>query len=728
MNKKPESYINNPDYNIVNEFEGFFQTQYRNAIRELSNSYPDNRSLYIDFFAIDRFNTNLAEGLQKEPDAFLNAATNALRDMDTENGVKLENAHVRISKLPTVTELKDIQHSMVNQLITIAGTVIQVNKPEPKIKIAVYECPDCHHEFSIYQPERGFKEAVACEGGCHQKAHRFKLLEDKCTTVTAQTITIRGLQNEQKEIELEDDLINQYAPGDNILITGIMRFFQNKKKDKKTAYLGWNMDVNSIEKVVHIYSEETIHKAAELLKNPKILDEFVEFLEKNGKINGKNKKTIIGEDKNKRLLFCSGLSAKCSKKIHCILIAQSSTGKSRLVSLLNLFFSTLINELFRTTARAIDYLGGNLDGKILILKEMAGGQSSQYSLRVVMDPESDELRILTVVKDEKTNEPRTITKETKGMPVFVSTTTSAHFDNQTKNRAFLLPLDETEEQTKKIHTADDKERKEILEDLTPRLDIFLCALDMLQPIEVKIPFSIEYPTKNVKARRSRSHLLDLVEVITSLHQYQREFIEIGENAENTQRYSIATKEDFDLAKDIAENSLSIDLGDISPNAEKLLKLFEEKGWTVSKEEKTAGKCTQSDFAHPEETKKIKVGLALKKIRENAPEYLGRSYCKSAIRGFLDELDEANRIVSDSGKPKLYYVLEEARECTKMNNVHVCDSYGENELSEWLDAMNNKHTFYSCEKGENLLSNIMSEKINHKRALNELKESHNAHCS
>lgn len=686
------SDINLSTDNLQEAWVAFFKKYYLDAITELANEYPEKRSLSVDFFDVDKFNDKLSQGLIEEPDIFLEAATETLREMDIGNGVRLDKAHVRVKNHPIMTNLTEIDpDTTASKLITIAGsTVLQVKKSEPKIKIAVFECLFCHHIFSIEQPPLTFSEPRECpeeEGGCGRKARRFELLVDKCTIVKAQRIRLQELseKREEKEIEVEDDLINQFSPGDEVLITGIIRFFQKVAKYEKTPYLDWHIEVNSMDRVVKEYDEDTKNKSIELLKDPEILDKFAQFLEKPGLINGKLKKVITGEDKNKRLLFCSGLSAKYKRRIHCILIAQSSVGKSRLTFLLSLFFPRQIEELFRTTERAIDYLGTNLDGKILLLKEMAGGQSAQYSLRITMDPESDELRILTVVKDEKTNEPKTIEKRTLGTPVFVSTTTTAYFDNQTKNRAFLLPLDESEEQTKRIHDADDKERSEILPDLTSELNNYLCALDMLQPIEVKIPFTIGYPTKNVKARRSRSHLLDLVEVITFLRQYQRNFIEIGEKENELHRYLIATPEDFELAKEIAEKSLSMDVEDLSPNAEKLFELFKEHGWKTDKKEKKA--------------------FTLKEIRELAPEYLGRSYSKSAIRDFLNELDDANRIVGDGGKPKRYYILDEGGECTEMNSVHIRGSFGETELSKWLDTMNNKHTFCRYGSGDELLPDI-----------------------
>lgn len=630
------------DSNLTEGWKNFFNRYSREGISELSNQYPAKRSLLVNFHDLAEYNPTFADMLLKEPDKVIEAATQTLQE------ITKETLHIRITNLPVITAFNNIDpNTTCDGLVSIAGIISQVRSPEPKIKIGMFECSHCHNIFAEEQPCLTYEAPLVCpedKNGCGRRGG-LKLLVKESTIVKTQQIKLRELSGEkaEKRIELEDDLINQYTLGDEVVITGVIRYSQKKTLYAKTAYLDWNIEVNSIERVVKEYDADTKSKAIELLRDPAILDRFADFLGKPGLINKKQKRVIVGEDNNKKLLFLAGLSARYAKQLHCIIIGQSGSGKSRLASLLNVFFPRQVEELFRATERAIDYLGGDLSGKILLLKEMAGGQASQYSLRIVMDPESEELRIWTVVKDAQTNEQRTIEKKTVGSPVFVTTTPSAYFDNQIKNRSWLLSMDESEEQTKEIFDADDIGRKPIINDLTSELNVYLCALQMLQFANVRIPFCIDYPTKNTKARRARSHLLDLVEVITFLRQYQRRSIEVGGNETDLQRYLIATPEDFELAKRIAENSISMNIEELTSNAKKLFELFEEEGW-------------EKDADGNETT--IKKPFTLKYITKRAPDYLQRSYSKTAIREFLNELDDANYITRDGGKPKHYYILKD----------------------------------------------------------------------
>ncbi len=61
------------------------------------------------------------------------------------------------------------------------------------------------------------------------------------------------------------------------------------------------------------------------------------------------------------------------------------------------------------------------------------------------------MRIGLVDKNEKgQNTPKTL--EVNGIPVFISTSTNYNIDPETINRTFLMQVDESEEQTKRIIT------------------------------------------------------------------------------------------------------------------------------------------------------------------------------------------------------------------------------------------------------------------------------------
>ncbi|MHC1585262.1 MAG: hypothetical protein ACXQS7_03230, partial [Candidatus Syntropharchaeia archaeon] len=60
---------------MIEEWEEFFRTYYEDQINELSATYPDQRSLIVEFPDIDRKSSELAEELLENPDRALSEAT-----------------------------------------------------------------------------------------------------------------------------------------------------------------------------------------------------------------------------------------------------------------------------------------------------------------------------------------------------------------------------------------------------------------------------------------------------------------------------------------------------------------------------------------------------------------------------------------------------------------------------------------------------------------------------
>jgi DNA replicative helicase MCM subunit Mcm2 (Cdc46/Mcm family) len=85
---------------IAENFEEFLRKYYSDAIVELSVNYPTQKSLSIDYLNLDQFSPKLAQLVQDEPDEMLELLCEVLQRMDLVSGVVLDNAQVRVIKLP----------------------------------------------------------------------------------------------------------------------------------------------------------------------------------------------------------------------------------------------------------------------------------------------------------------------------------------------------------------------------------------------------------------------------------------------------------------------------------------------------------------------------------------------------------------------------------------------------------------------------------------------------
>ena len=243
---------------VTEKWEDFLKKYCWDRIIELSNYYPERRSLLVVFSDVDIYDSNLADMLLEDPDVTIESVTRALREMDIPTGVTLDGANVRIIKLPKKVKIRDIRSNDIGKLVGIEGLVTKATEVRPRVIEAVFECPFCGHIFSLGQSGRQFREPMECEkesGGCGRKIQRFKLLVDQCKFVNAQKVRLQESPEELRggelpqtlDVNLEDDISGEISPGDRIVVVGILRSYQRMTQFGKTPFFDIYLDGNSLE-------------------------------------------------------------------------------------------------------------------------------------------------------------------------------------------------------------------------------------------------------------------------------------------------------------------------------------------------------------------------------------------------------------------------------------------------------------------------------------------------
>ncbi|MCW3130160.1 MAG: ATP-binding protein [Methanophagales archaeon] len=276
---------------IAERWEDFLKRYYWNELIELSNSYPEKRSLFVKFADMDIYDPDIADMLLEDPDVAIEAATRALREIDIPTGVTLDEANLRITKLPRKVKIRDIRSIDIGKLVSIEGLVTKATEVRPRVVEAVFECPFCGHIFSVEQNGRQFKEPRECEresGGCGRKVQRFKLLVDKCKFANAQKIRLQESPEELRggelpqaiDVNLEDDISGEVSPGDRIIVIGILRSYQRSTQFGKTPFFDIYLDGNSLEikeeefEEIEI-TEEDEREIMELKNQPDVYEKLI---------------------------------------------------------------------------------------------------------------------------------------------------------------------------------------------------------------------------------------------------------------------------------------------------------------------------------------------------------------------------------------------------------------------------------------------------------------------
>lgn len=350
----------------------------------------------------------------------------------------------------------------------------------------------------------------------------------------------------------------------------------------------------------------------------------------------------VGEDRGKLLAYLIGLSRKLKKPLSGRVASQSSAGKSGMTELVEMLTAPEDVVLFsRLSTHALGYLPQDfLKHKLLIIEERAGGEAADYSIRVLQS--KHKLSQAVPVKDPVTGMIQTRLFEVEGPIAYLETTTSARVNYENATRCFEINLDETEEQTRRIHRLQresrtlDRFRSDAACELIKRKHHN--AQRLLEPVAVVIPFvhQLRFPSRWLRTRRDHERFLCLIEVVTFLHQHQRERGSFVDETGELVSYVEATMDDYRIAYELAQEVLQSTLHELSKTArdlwESILKRFtEDKEFTnfTRREMRTA------------------TGWPDKRLRQALSElvdmeYLGvdsgsqgRAYCYSILAGNSD---------------------------------------------------------------------------------------------
>ncbi|MDH7508714.1 MAG: ATP-binding protein [Methanomassiliicoccales archaeon] len=290
----PVEYTNE---DLIARWEEFFETtEYRLKVKEVSDMYPELRSVLVSYSDIDQFDPDIADYLLQHPHKTLWTGEQAIKKM-TPPGREGVDIHLRIIGLPRDSriEIRKLRSKHLGKLISVEGLVRKATEVRPKITSALFQCMRCNQV--IREPQEGlyFKEPLECykeQGGCGRTASttKFKLLTEESHYVDTQKIEIQespeglrgGAQPERLIGYLEDDIAGKISPGDRVILNGVLRSVQKGAQIKSTLF-DINLDINSVEFQQHEYEEITISEEDEQeiirqARSPDIFEKIVKSI------------------------------------------------------------------------------------------------------------------------------------------------------------------------------------------------------------------------------------------------------------------------------------------------------------------------------------------------------------------------------------------------------------------------------------------------------------------
>jgi DNA primase catalytic core len=353
---------------------------------------------------------------------------------------------------------------------------------------------------------------------------------------------------------------------------------QKLSLDKETAelHLGFILDTSEsfcpadgeldINSEAPALTESDKLEALEFLRAPDLVSRLQDNMEALG---------YVGEEKGKLLLYLVGLSRKLENPLSAIIRSQSGAGKSGLASLItSLVPPEDVIHYSRVSAHALAYAGKDVfKRKLLSMEERVGGEAADYYIRILQS--SHKIRQAVTITDPATGQMRMQEFEVEGPIAYIETTTASFLNQENASRCFEIYLDESEEQTQRIHESQRLSREAMrLQRLKKEA---ICAQHhnaqrMLEEIPIVIPYvrHLTFPTRWLRTRRDNERFLCLIEVSAFLHQHQRERNSCRGPDGAEVIYVEANLDDYRLAYELAKDVLRDTLHELSISAREVL--------------------------------------------------------------------------------------------------------------------------------------------------------------
>jgi DNA primase catalytic core len=308
-------------------------------------------------------------------------------------------------------------------------------------------------------------------------------------------------------------------------------------------------------------------KAEAFLRDPALWDLIAEHAALCG---------IAGERGNVLLGYLGAVSRLLDRPLAIIVQSSSAAGKTTLMDAILAFVPPERRIKYSAmTGQSLFYMGNaDLRHKILAIVEEAGAEKASYALKLLQS--EGELRIASTGKDPHTGRMETQEYHVEGPTMIFLTTTSHELDEELQNRCLVLTVDESREQTERIHALQREARTEAGLVRKTRRDELLAlhraAQTLLAPLPVFNPYAdrLRFLSDRLRTRRDHEKYLLLIDALAVLFQHQRERKVVA-----GRECIVATLDDIARANALAHDVLGRGLDDLPPQTRRLLGLVQK---------------------------------------------------------------------------------------------------------------------------------------------------------
>jgi len=254
---------------IQNEWKKFLNLHYKKERGDLEREFPHSRSLYIDYRRLERFKTTIADSLLVNPGDVINDVKDTLISHFQFTESDRQRINVRFINLPRKVAIRNIRADHINKFITIEGILRKITEVRPRIIDAVFRCATCGTDLHESQRFGKFSEPEMCPK-CDKKT-KMELIPSRSRFIDSQKLRIQespeglrgGEQPQSIDVDVVDDLTGRVAPGDRVIVNGILHSVQREVRGVKHTLFDIFLESNSIEIAEKEFEEVEINEKDE---------------------------------------------------------------------------------------------------------------------------------------------------------------------------------------------------------------------------------------------------------------------------------------------------------------------------------------------------------------------------------------------------------------------------------------------------------------------------------
>ena len=376
---------------------------------------------------------------------------------------------------------------------------------------------------------------------------RITLMVEEAATGRKERTKIDLYEREQISLYVQQisELYNQSPEeleSDMLLLTDLLEKFREEQLEQvKTPY--------QAKRKGHQLTAEKQMSCVEFLKGKNFMKGIDDLIQQAG---------VVGEESTRRLLFVIASTYKMSTPLHALVQGTSGSGKSHLINTIgDCFPPEDVISMTRVTSKSFyHYTKDELVDKLILIQDYDGlDEEAQFAFRELQS--AGNISSSTTYKDRYGNLMSAVkTVRSHFASMLATTKAEVYYDNM--SRSMITGVDESEEQTKRIITHQNRKLAGIIDTREERKakEFLQNCMRCIMPLEVVNPYAdkVYLPFEAKMRRRLNSHYQAFVKQITILHQYQRKKDDRGR--------LIAEPEDLKLACEILFDAIMLKVDDL----------------------------------------------------------------------------------------------------------------------------------------------------------------------